>query len=104
MHLHFLVKPTSFRSAADFTRPIACKPRAIASAKGASLACRFASRGVIFAAVLADRQWADAGQLHIGQAGFLGPGIELRLYFRKVALRFGLGADIEPRVAQARDH
>src|SRR5580700_6229224 len=56
------------------------------------------------AVILADRHRADARQMGVGQAGFLGPGVELRLHFGEVALRGDRLGDVEASIAQARDH
>src|ERR1700759_677022 len=62
------------------------------------------SNGLAGRHVLADRERADTRQMHVGQAGFLGPGVELRLHLGEIALGFDLRRNIQPGVAQAGDH
>src|SRR5580692_963251 len=63
--------------------------------------CRGGKPLMAFPTVLADRHRADPRQVHIGQAGLIRPGIELRLHLGQVALGFHFRCDVEPSVAQA---
>src|SRR5262249_28312515 len=49
--------------------------------------------------VLPDRHRANPGEVHIGQARLLRPGVELPLHFREIALRFHLLGHIETGIA-----
>src|SRR5579871_3964737 len=42
--------------------------------------------------------------MRVGQAGFLRPGIKLRLHLGEVAFRLHFSRNVEPGVAQARDY
>src|SRR5271168_3917021 len=54
--------------------------------------------------ILADRKRADYGEMPVGQAGLVRPGVELLLDLQEVALRCRRRRDVEPSVAQTSGH
>ena len=59
------------------------------------------ARQLLRRVILADRHRADSRNLHVRQAAFLGPCIELRLHLGEIALRRHGLRDVEPGIAQA---